>query len=105
MKRKIIVAPTARVDIKDHFHYINERNQKAAKKFLKASRETFQRLSAMPGIGVSRNYSNSELEGLRFVTITGFQNYLVFYLTSSESIQIIRVLHGAQNIELILSES
>lgn len=35
--------------------------------------------------------------------IKGFQNCLAFYLTTDDSIQILRVLHGARDIERIFT--
>lgn len=102
MKRRVIVKPEAKNDIKHHYRYIFDRNEDAANCFLSSSKETFQRLALTPGIGTLRKYNNPELDGLRFVSISGFQNYLAFYLTNSNSVQVVCVLHGAQDIDTIL---
>jgi toxin ParE1/3/4 len=42
------------------------------------------------------------LNGLRFWRLPGFGNHLIFYLTNEQCIEIVRVLHGARNIDAIL---
>ena len=58
----------------------------------------FSLLSEMPEIGVSRDYANSKFTGMRMWVLPRFKQYLIFYTVSDESIEIVRVLHGAQNL-------
>ena len=37
-------------------------------------------------------------------TVPGFENHLIFYRVTEEAIEVFRVLHGARDIEAILSE-
>jgi toxin ParE1/3/4 len=102
MKRKVILDPEADRDIEDEFNYLADRSIDAALRFLKATEETFDDLAEMPGMGSPRRFKNSKLAGVRMWPIKDFPNYLAFYLTTDESIRVLRVLHGARNIERIL---
>ena len=58
----------------------------------------------MPGMGAPRQFNHPNLEGVRMWPINGLPNYLAFYLTTESSIQVLRVLHGARNIERIFEQ-
>jgi len=45
----------------------------------------------------------TRLKGLRRIPVKGFENYLVFYLPHQGGIDVIRVLHGARNIDNIFA--
>jgi toxin ParE1/3/4 len=56
----------------------------------------------MPLIGVARDFSDSELAGMRMWLVEGFENYLIFYRTTVAGIEVIRILHARRDIESIL---
>jgi toxin ParE1/3/4 len=56
----------------------------------------------MPGIGSPQSFENPMLAGVRRWPVEGFENYLIFYRTDDEHVEIIRVLHGARDIEAVL---
>ena len=53
----------------------------------------------MPGMGVSREYGNPRLKGMRMWPVPGFKNYLIFYRATETELEVLRVLHGARDIE------
>ncbi len=55
-------------------------------------------------MGSMRNYRNTRLRGLRMIPVSGFENFLVFYLVTTKTVDIVRVLHAARNIADIFSE-
>src|SRR5262249_35850148 len=61
--------------------------------------EHFSKLAEMPGMGHKREDLASEV--LRFWPV---RNYLIIYLPETTPIEIVRVLHGARDIQRILSE-
>jgi toxin ParE1/3/4 len=63
--------------------------------------ETCELLAKQPRIGGSYDSSIPELAGLRRIPVIGFENYLIFYLPHSGGIDVIRVIHGARDIENI----
>jgi len=64
-----------------------------------------ERLARMPEMGGFWESSNPTLAGMRVWAIHKFQNYLIFYRAVSEGIEVVRVLHGARDIERILESS
>ena len=94
----------ARQDLVDIFTRIGQNNPDAATRFLKAANETIERLAERPGLGSSLETSNPELEGLRFRLVKGFKKYLILYIPQEDSIDVVRVLHGARDIQKLLDE-
>ena len=84
--------------------YIAEDNLDAAERFLVTAEETFQLLGRMPGIGKLCRFSNPQLSGIRQYPIKGFKNYLIFYRATDSEVEVLRVLHGARDLEAILDE-
>lgn len=58
----------------------------------------------MPGIGARKDVRNRRLAGLRQWRIRGFERYQIYYQETEESIEVIRVLHGARDIDRSLEE-
>jgi len=46
-------------------------------------------------------FTRPELEGLRSFRVEGFENHFVFYLPRESGIEVVRVLHGARDLEAI----
>jgi toxin ParE1/3/4 len=44
------------------------------------------------------------LEGLRMWVVADFENYLVFYFERANSIEVVRILHAARDIPVLLRE-
>jgi toxin ParE1/3/4 len=72
--------------------YISRDNPDAAKDLVLLIRKKCQLLSEQPGIGRDRS---DLLSGLRGVPVG---NYIIFYHAVEDGIEVIRVLHGAQDL-------
>jgi toxin ParE1/3/4 len=99
VSRRVIIRNDAADDLED----ISAYNPHAALRFLKAARRTVKQLAAMPGIGALRDYDNPALIGLRVMLVSGFRNYGIYYLTTSEAVIVLRVLHGARDLDRIFA--
>jgi len=55
-------------------------------------------------MGKTREVRNPRLSGLRQWRVKGFESYLIFYRPIPEGIEVLRVLHGARDIDRILDE-
>jgi toxin ParE1/3/4 len=95
--------PQAKLDLLQHFIYIGQNNLGAAERFLMVVEETFEKLAAMPGMGGKREFRKPELSGIRSWVITGFKNYIIFYKEIDGGIEVLRVLHGARDVDRVLS--
>ncbi|MFH1741440.1 MAG: type II toxin-antitoxin system RelE/ParE family toxin [bacterium] len=104
MKRRIIIASEADRDLDDQFDYLAQESMEAAVRLLRAAQEAFKRLLQMPQMGSPRIFQNPDLRHLRMWPIPGFEKHLIFYRPTETGIEIIRVLHGARDIEAVFDE-
>ena len=102
-KRHISIRPRAIEDIERCAGYLEETaTPKVALRFRSAIVEAISQIEAMPGAGSPRKVDNRRLSGLRMWIVPRFQNYLLFYLTPSGGAEIVRLFHGAQDVNGIL---
>jgi len=97
------VRPAADTDLDDQAAYLaREASLDIALRFYDAAAVTFEQIARMPGIGERRPTANPRLEGLRVWRIQGFEKHLIFYLPAADGIEIVRVLHGARDLDCLL---
>ena len=96
--------PQAKRDLIEHFAYIGQNNLDAANRFLVAVEEALAKLERLPGMGRVRAFRRQELQGIRSWVVRGFENYIIFYREVEGGIEVLRVLHGARDIDRVLEE-
>lgn len=97
------VRPVADRDLDDQADYLaTHASLETALRFYDAARATFQELARSPGIGEPWPSRLPRLAGVRVARIQGFEKHLVFYRSADDGIEIIRVLHGARDVERAL---
>jgi toxin ParE1/3/4 len=101
---RFIILPAARADLMDQFDYIAQDSLDAANRFLAAAAASFGQIAQMPRMGRSRRVRNPRLAGLRQWAIQGFEKHLIFYRETTQGIEVLRVLHGARDIQRLLEE-
>lgn len=89
----IIIRPLVFEDIADIWDYIAEDSENRADAFIDSIDRKFHELADSPYIGRSR----SEL--LAGLSSFPFGRYIIFYLIIPGGIEIVRVLHGARDID------
>jgi toxin ParE1/3/4 len=82
--------------------YISGDNLDAGDRFLYAAEATFQLIAKLPEIGKISGFTHPALIQVRQYPVKGFKNYLIFYRLQVDDIDVMRVIHGAQEIESIL---
>jgi toxin ParE1/3/4 len=98
--------PRAKQDLQDCAVYLVDHGSlQVALRFLECAEATFEVLSERPGFGRQLRLTRPELEGLRSFRVQGFENHLVFYLPRESGIEVVRVLHGARDLEAIFDGS
>ena len=103
--RRIILRPPVADDLEKHVEYLDEQaSPEVSDRYLTSVYAAFDQLAQMPGIGASRDYLNARLTGLRMWPVPDFSKYLIFYRATDKVLEVTRVLHGAQDIEGIISE-
>jgi toxin ParE1/3/4 len=71
---------------------------------LKPVDDSIEDLRAMPEIGVRIILRNPALSGLRAWPVKAFEDLRVYYLIQSNTLRVIRVLHGKRDIQRILRD-
>ncbi len=104
MTRRVVWRHTAERDVVEAAIYIADDNPSAARRFMDAVDGTVQGLLKMPGTGRPREFDNPTLAGMRSRLVKDFENYLVFYRPSDAGIEVLRVLHGARDIDAIFQD-
>ena len=104
MKRRVVRAGLAEVDLLEHLDYIADDNPDAASRFIQAVEKALERLSEMPEIGAVRECDNPRLAGVRRWPVPKFSRYLIFYQVTEDSIRVLRVLHGARDIPSLFED-
>ncbi|MDR3622230.1 MAG: type II toxin-antitoxin system RelE/ParE family toxin [Paludisphaera borealis] len=95
--------PASEQDLDDVFyHYLSQGSIRTARRFLAQTEATFQRLARMPSIGTLVDPDHPTRPTLRYMPVSRFRKYVVFYLPILGGIDVIRVLHGARDLESIL---
>jgi toxin ParE1/3/4 len=100
-ERRILRRPAADRDVRQAALVIAADNPSAAIRFVDAVRATEKLLLDAPGVGTARDYGNPALAGMRWHSVKGFRRYLIFYIPRSDGIEIVRVLHGARDLDAI----
>jgi len=90
---------TAETDLLDIFKYIQKDNPSATVKQLERFDKSISQLSKNPYLGVMPKDDRLKRLGYRILII---DKYLVFYVVKTNTIQIRRVIHGAQQYSFLL---
>jgi len=93
VKRRFLLTPEAKSDLRDILLDISEDNPDAAERLRSELYDAFQRLGRSPGIG----HYHEELLNRRY-RFWNFYSYVICYVWEAKPIQIIAVVHGARDL-------
>lgn len=97
------ILPAADLDLDGQADYLaREASLETALRFYDAASSSFERIAQMPGLGERRDSANPRLTGLRVWRVEGFEKHLIFYRPADDGVEIVRVLHGARDIDSVL---
>jgi toxin ParE1/3/4 len=81
--------------------FIAQDNSDAATRVVEAAFETFKTLAENPSLGRKRSIRKLPSREIRSWRVSGFDNYLIFYTSLTDGIQVHHVYHGARNIDAL----
>lgn len=89
---QLVIAPTAKTDLKDIYQYgLRQWGQTLSESYLENVKEQLWMLTEQPKIGIERS---ELLLGIRSLPI---ESHTLFYRVTSDTVEIIRVLHSRQD--------
>jgi len=94
--RRLRLTPGALADLDAIHVYIAGNNPRAADATIRRIQARITNLESQPFIGPARPELRTDLRSL----VVG--NYLVFYTVTDQLVEVVRVLHGAQDLPTIL---
>ena len=95
---RIQIRPRASADLIEIWSYIADDSVANADKFIDRLHATMQMLVRQPGAGRRREEIAPGIHSFPFA------RYIIFYLATSGSIEIVRVLHASRDIDHILEK-
>ena len=106
MKRpRIVLSDAAVADILEQSDWYQEQSgDKLAKRWESAVTSVVMRVVERPGAGALCNFKPAELHDVRRISLAGFPKHLLFYefKEKKKEILVLRVLHGARDLESLL---
>ena len=101
---RLVLSEAAVSDILEQSDWYEAQSGKElARRWEKAVTSTLLRISRGPRSGSPCKFGSPELLGARRAPIAGFPRHLVFYLLSPDDITILRIVHGARDLESLFS--
>jgi toxin ParE1/3/4 len=85
--------------------YAENANIEVADRFLRAVDDTLNVLSTQPESGASFLVLKTKLQGMRRVPVSGgFEKILLFYFPLRDGVDLVRVVHGSRDLEMLLAD-
>jgi toxin ParE1/3/4 len=100
----ISIKELASWDLQRHCDRLAERSAATADRFMTAVERALDLLESMPELGGSCELDAPQLADLRVLTVRRFRRFLLFYRPVPGGIELLRVLHGAQDVHPDLFE-
>jgi toxin ParE1/3/4 len=104
MPNPVLKMSQAKADLVEIAAFIAEDNPEAAQAFLDAAEASFEFIASMPSVGRAYRVQSPAAMGMRVWRVEGFEHYLILYRAVVYRIEIVRVLHGARDIEGLFRE-
>ncbi len=101
MKRVALsLSEVAASDIVEQADWYEEQSGQAlAKRWEKAVTAAVLKIAGRPRAGSICHFPDAELSDMRRVPVAGFPKHLIFYQLRGTEVLILRVLHGARDLE------
>ena len=106
MKRTpVLLMPAAERDLDEQYDYIALlQDSERAERLIEALDQTLDVLSRHPRMGRVANLKGSLMEGARMFRISGFPKHPVFYRIGKRGVEVLRIVHGARDIETLFED-
>ena len=96
---RVLTTPQAELDLVELWSYVAENSIDGADRLLNTIHETCQRLAEFPEMGRERN------ELVVYLRSFAVGKYVIFYQSIEDGCEVLRVLHGARDIQSVFNVS
>src|SRR5688572_15118278 len=97
----VLQRPQADLDTLDLGEFIAVDDPEAGDRFFAAVEKSYGLLARFPDLGTPWRSRRVKYPGLRWTPVQGFPNHLIFYVHRNEIVEVIRLVHGAQNLHAL----
>ena len=102
-KARLVVSDVAAADVLEQADWYRlQAGQALALRWERAVNSAVVRLLGRPAAGTRCKFRSSELTNVRRSVIAGFPKHLMFYKFDEAEVFILRVVHGARDLERLL---
>ena len=102
---RVVVLPAADRDLDEQaLYYLEHGSPETATRWYDQAAATFAFLAEHPAIGAPRESPRRALQGIRTWLVSGFERHVVFYRPIDDGIEVVRVLHGARDLDALLDD-
>jgi len=104
MSVEVVVSLDADFDVDFHAEFIRRSSLRQAIRFYDAVAASYRRLADSPELGAKYGFRRPKLSDLRVWAVRGFPNHLIFYRLAGRRVEIVRLLHGARDMQAAFGE-
>jgi toxin ParE1/3/4 len=90
---RLRITPRATLDLIEIWNYIADGSVEIADMFIDQLHEAMQNLCRHPGMGRQREELAPRIRSFPF------QRYIIFYRVDQKTLEVVRVIHGARDVE------
>lgn len=96
---RVSVSRAADRDVDATTEHLARQSPRVALRFSMSVEATYDAIAEEPTLSAEYPVTDARLAGLRRRSVIGFDKQLVFYRIEGDAVRIVRVLHGARDIE------
>ena len=99
---RILERPRARQELERIALEIGKERLSSARRFLREVKKTYELLASFPEMGTAWESEDVVFNQVRFFPVRRFRKYLIFYRPIRDGVEIVLIIHGSRDIEVIL---
>jgi toxin ParE1/3/4 len=96
---RLLLHPKIEDDLLEIWSFIAADNPEAAERVVSAAYRTFEMLAQNPKLGSRARLKKETVPETRQFVVTDFPTYMAYYRVLDDGVEILRVVHGARNID------
>ena len=98
------LTPLAETDLQRRADYLESQRRGYARRFLTAFDQTSRRITKSPQSIARYDVEHPSLSEMRVIPVDGFSNLLILFRIVDATVEILRIVHGAQDIGRMTDE-